>query len=287
MDSRQRVDEASLAKLLAWFEAAGCQGAILAGTNGEGPSLSATEKRELIACAAGMRGKLELILGIATPSLEEAVWLARRAADANAAAVLVMPPGYFREASEEGIEAWFGAVVERSPVPVIVYNFPQRTGITLSPSLLERLGKHTNMAGVKDSSGERSNLSEYRSALDKDKALFVGNETLLLEALEQGWSGTISGAANSVPLWLSQIVAEWIGGEKESAAAKFRILLPVLEEIRRAPQPAGHKAVLKAYGVLEEDTVRLPLTACPIETRNSLLSEIQRATGYSLGLKLS
>ena len=75
MDSKQGVDEASLAKLLAWFEAAGCQGVVLAGTNGEGPSLSATEKRELIACAAGMRGKLELILGIATPSIEEAVWL--------------------------------------------------------------------------------------------------------------------------------------------------------------------------------------------------------------------
>src|SRR5688500_12308551 len=60
MDGEQRVDEPSLAKLLAWFEAAGCRGAVLAGTNGEGPSLSATEKRELIACAAGMRGKLEL-----------------------------------------------------------------------------------------------------------------------------------------------------------------------------------------------------------------------------------
>ena len=287
MDCRQKVDETSLAKLLAWFEAAGCQGAVLAGTNGEGPSLSATEKRDLIACASGMRGKLELILGIATPSLEEAVWLCRRAADASAVAVLVMPPGYFRDVSEEAIEAWFRAVLDRSPIPVVVYNFPQKTGITLSPLLLERLGKHANMAGVKDSSGEHANLPGYRSALEKDKVLFVGNETLLIEALEQNWSGTISGAANSIPLWLSQIVSNWFENEIESAVAKFRILLPVLEAIRKAPQPAGHKAVLKAYGVLRESAVRLPLTDCPIETRDTLLKEIENATGYSLGLKLS
>jgi len=284
MDRQQKVDEASLAKLLAWFEAAGCKGAVLAGTNGEGPSLSATEKRDLIDCASGMRGKLDLILGIATPSIEEASWLCRRAADSNAAAVLVMPPGYFREVSEEAIGAWFQAILDRSPIPVIVYNFPQRTGITLSAPLLQRLGKHSNMAGAKDSSGERANLAGYRNALDQDKSLFVGNETLLVEALEQGWSGTISGAANSVPLWLSQIVSNYFENEKESAEAKFRILLPVLEAIRKSPQPAGHKAVLKAYSVLQESTVRLPLNDCTDQTRDSLLKEIEKSTGYSLGL---
>lgn len=281
MRADQRVDEESLAKLLAWFESAGCRGAVLAGTNGEGPSLSAVEKRDLIEAGMRLRGKLEMVLGIATPSLEEAVWLARRAADAGAAGVLVMPPGYFREAGEDGIVSWFESLLERSPAPVIVYNFPQRTGITLTPGLLERLGRHANMAGVKDSSGDAANLAGYRAALPEGKALYVGNETLLLDALEAGWSGSISGAANSVPHWLAQIVDEWFAGDRVSAGEKFKILRPVLEAIRTAPQPAGHKAVLHRFGVLAEPALRLPLSAAGPGVRDALLAAIERATGIT------
>jgi 4-hydroxy-tetrahydrodipicolinate synthase len=285
LDEKGRVDAAGLAKLLAWFEAAGCRGAVLAGTNGEGPSLSATEKRDLIetACRLGVfgpEGRLVLILGIATPSLEEAVWLCRRAADAGAAAALAMAPGYFREASEEGVARWFEALLERSPLPVLVYNFPQRTGFTISANLLRRLSEHPNLAGVKDSSGEVANLAGYREALEECHRLFVGNETLLLDCLRAGWSGTISGAANSVPQLLSQIVGEWLEDGRESAEAKFRILLPVLEALRTAPQPAGHKALLHAYGVLPSPAVRLPLEACPPETLRSLLDEVALHTGF-------
>src|SRR5436305_4424299 len=99
-DEKGRVDILCVARLLAWFEAAGCKGAVLAGTNGEGPSLSATEKRDLIREAIPLRGKLDIILGIATSSLEEAVWSCNQAQNAGAVAALVMPPSYFREATE-------------------------------------------------------------------------------------------------------------------------------------------------------------------------------------------
>ncbi len=279
MTPAQKIDFESLAKLLSWFESAGCRGAVLAGTNGEGPSLSAIEKRELIERAAGMRGKLDLILGIATPSLEEAVWLGRRAADSGAIAALVMPPGYFREASEEGLAAWFEALLDRSPIPILVYNFPQRTGITLRPGLIERLGRHPQMAGVKDSSSEEANLAGYREALGDDKVLFVGNETLLLSAMESGWTGTISGAANSVPHALASIVEAWSEGDRTSAQERFSILLPVLEALRAAPQPAGHKGVLARFGVLDWPTVRLPLEAADASVTESLCAAIEQAIG--------
>src|SRR4051812_46324331 len=96
------VDQPGMARLLAWFESQGCAGAVLAGTNGEGPSLSAVEKRDLLRAMLPMRGKLELILGVATPSLSEAIWSCRQVAKAGATAALVMAPGYFREASEDG-----------------------------------------------------------------------------------------------------------------------------------------------------------------------------------------
>jgi dihydrodipicolinate synthase/N-acetylneuraminate lyase len=266
MDASGQVDGPSVARLLAYFEAAGCKGVVLAGTNGEGPSLSAVEKRDLLRLASGCAGSLELVLGIATPSLDEAKWSCDQAGKNGATAVLVMPPAYFRTATEEGIAEWFEQLADGSPVPVLAYNFPRMTGFTMSQSFVARLASHPNIAGFKDSSGEAANLAAYRAASDsplpsggegsgvRGKRLFVGDETLLLQALAKGWIGTISGAANCVPQWLSQIVAE-------RDETKFHILLPVIKAIRAQSQPAANKAVLHALGVIATPHPRLPLKA--------------------------
>lgn len=278
------IDYPSVGKLLAYFEASGCAGVVLAGTNGEGPSLGAVEKRDLIREAMPLRGQLDVVLGIASASLEEAVWLSNQAEKAGAVASLVMAPGYFREATEQGIESWFGQLLDRSRIPIIVYNFPQRTGITLTPDLLGRLARHQNFAGVKDSSSSVENLSGYADAvLPLEKKLYVGDEALLIKALEAGWSGSISGSANSVPLPLATIIGEWHSGMEESSRAKHSLILPVIERLRKSPQPATHKGVLKARGVIQSSGVRLPLLPIQEEEMVGLYSLIESATGsYAL-----
>jgi dihydrodipicolinate synthase/N-acetylneuraminate lyase len=258
MDANGEVDEPSVARLIAYFEAAGCKGVVLAGTNGEGPSLSAYEKRDLLRLAHTCKGNLELVLGIATPSLDEARWSCEQAAKNGAVAVLVMPPSYFRTATEGGIMEWFVALAGSSPVPVLAYNFPKMTGFTMSQAFVAELAQHPNIAGFKDSSGEATNLGDFAAAAlvrtnpNGPNRLFVGDETLLLEALTKGWTGTISGAANCVPQWLSQIVAT-------RDETKFQIALPVIKAIRSQPQPAANKAVLHALGVISTPHPRLPL----------------------------
>lgn len=253
------IDDAGVAKLLAYFEAAGCQGVVLAGTNGEGPSLSAYEKRDLVRAAVSSRGELKLVLGVSTPSLTEAQWLCNQSGNSGADAILLMPPGYFRNAPETGVESWMNDVIDSSPLPVIVYNFPKMTGFTFSADLLGRLCAHENVIGVKDSSGERANLDSYRRALAPAKQLFVGDETLLIEALEAGWSGSISGAANVCPVWMSRVVREWHEGRHDDARAAFSMVLPVVEAVRTSLQPATNKAVLAGLGVIDNGYPRLPL----------------------------
>lgn len=283
LDEKGRIDWAGVAKLLAWFESSSCTGAVLAGTNGEGPSLSATEKRELIEKAMPLRGKLDLILGIATPSIEEAKWLCRRAADAGAVGALVMPPFYFREAGEEGIKDWFLELLDSSPLPVIIYNFPKRAGMPISHGLMAELAGHEQMAGAKDSSGERENLSGYRKAIIReDQRLFVGDETLLFEALDAGWSGTISGASNVLALPISALVQDYLDGNAESAEAKFRLVLPLIGAIRKSPQPASHKAILNDWGVLPTARVRRPLLEADRATTDELRKLIEGQTGLPL-----
>lgn len=279
-NEKGQIDMAAMARLLAWFEAAGCKGAVLAGTNGEGPSLSATEKRDLIRDAIPLRGNLDIVLGIATSSLEEAVWSCNQAEKAGAIGALVMPPSYFREASEDGIVEWFFSLLNRTGIPILVYNFPQRTGVTITGEMLKRLAEVEGFAGAKDSSGARENLASYASALDgAGKALYVGNETLLIEALDAGWTGTISGAANVMPYPLAQIVTDWVVGKQESARAKHQLALPAIEALRGKAQPATNKALLENMGVLPSSAVRLPLSTLAASSVGDLRAELERHLG--------
>ena len=269
------VDLPTVARQFAWYKAGGCSGVLLAGTNGEGPSLSAVEKRDFVKAAVGLADGLEIILGVATPSLDEAKWLCKQAFLAGASAALVMPPGYFRDVSEEGVAKWFEVVLDSSPIPVLIYNFPSRTGITLSAGLMERLSNHERMLGLKDSSGNPDNLPAYAAALQgKGKCLFVGDETLLMDALHYGWTGTISGAANVLPNWLSQIVAEWTI-DRESAETKFELIRPVLKSLRSVPQPGANKRLLAELGVLPSAEPRLPLEALPLERVQTVLDAVR------------
>jgi dihydrodipicolinate synthase/N-acetylneuraminate lyase len=284
-DEKGRIDMAATARLLAWFESEGCTGAVLAGTNGEGPSLSAPEKRDFVLGAMALRGKLDLILGIATPSLDEAVWLCKQAAKFGCVAVLVMPPFYFRDASPQRIEDWMKAVLDASPCPVIVYNFPQKAGITLPAEMLGRLGKHSNCAGVKDSSGFAENLVAYRQVLDSDRALMVGDETLLIRALDAGWTGSISGAANVLPNWLSEVVRAFHAGEHENSTAKFELVLPSIQLLRKQLQPAMNKALLQRLGVLPSDRMRLPLEPAAEAQIASQTEALESALGLRFPLR--
>lgn len=245
-DSEGRVDPLGVARLLAFFQAEGATGVVLAGTTGEGPSLSSFEKRELVRTAVPLAHGLPVWLGVATPSVEEAVFLAREAGKAGAAGILLLPPFFYRDADPT---AWLRAVLDRSPVDAILYHFPR-----FAPPVPLDLLDHPRAVGLKDSSGARENLAAF-AGFAGTKRLFVGDETLLAEALAHGWSGTISGAANVVCRELAGALAD----AGESREVKLELLLPRLRAIRAAPQPMGHKRTLVERGILDRADVRPPL----------------------------
>jgi dihydrodipicolinate synthase/N-acetylneuraminate lyase len=278
-DAEGRVDMAGVAKLLAYFEACGCKGAVLAGTNGEGPSLSAVEKRDLIRAAMPLRGTLDLILGIATPSLDEAKWLVSQAGKAGAAAVLVMAPGYYRRASAAGIEAWFLSVLDSAALPVLVYRHPDLTGIDYEPAMIARLAAHPSFGGFKDSSGPHL-WREFKEAIG-DKPMFAGDERHVVAAMDAGWSGTISGCANVIPQWLAAVVREH---GTESGAAKFELIGPVLDKLRTSPQPETNKAIQAAWGLIGSGAPRLPLVSAEAGEAMALIEATLGIRAGNLGI---
>lgn len=266
-DEVGNIDALSLVRHLAWLESKGCVGVTLAGTTGEGPSLSAVEKRDMLRIAKSAAGGLKVILGVLTSSLSEAKWMVQQAGKNGADAILLMPPSYFRRASVSGVTEWLQDVMDHSPLPVLLYNFPKMSGYGFSAESLSSLRVHPKFAGLKDSSGDLANLALFRSLVGPDDSLFVGDETLLLSAMEAGWTGSISGAANVVPQWLSRLIASWLAGDEASARTLFEFILQALVAIRSCPQPETHKAVLKAAGLLSNDSPRLPLKPVEVDDR--------------------
>lgn len=195
-----------------WCLAHGCNALNILGTTGEANSLSTAQRGLLMQVAASRFDPRRLMVGTGVPDLETTVSLTRLATQLGYAAALVLPPYYYKPVSEDGIFAWFSALVVRSaayPIDIYLYNFPQLTGIEFSPALAARLRSAFpgRIKGAKDSSG---NLDYARSlAAISGFAVFPSNEIALADAARDNFAGSISATVNidpasSAALWSNQ-----------------------------------------------------------------------------------
>jgi 4-hydroxy-tetrahydrodipicolinate synthase len=195
-------DARAQAAHLRWLASEGLDGALILGTNGEFPSLSLVERREVAEAAVAAGSGLRLILGIGSCALPEALEMVDLAASLAYDAVLCPPPFYFRSAPADGIAAFFWEILERSALPVLLYHIPQVTGVPISSPVLDLLADHRRLEGVKDSSGD---VDEMRRLLARfeDGSYLVGNDRLVTACIEAGGAGSISAAASVAPALVS------------------------------------------------------------------------------------
>ena len=239
--------------------AAGVSGLVVCGSTGEAAMLEADEQRRLVEVARdAMTDGAWLIAGTGGESTRETIALSRAAATAGADAVLVRPPSYFSTAASPAtLVTHFRAVADASPVPVMLYNIPKYTHISLSPGLLQQLAGHERIIGVKDSSGDPKNVAAYREAVP-EWTIVVGGASLLLTALELGCQGGIVGVACYQPGLCVQLLREFERGHRDAAGALQERITPLDKEIVGKLGPAGVKAAMDAVG-LYGGPVRAPL----------------------------
>lgn len=192
-----------------WALANGCDGLNVLGTTGEANSLSCKQRKAVMTAAADVLPREALMVGTGTPDLATTIELTRLAHELGFAAALVLPPYYYKGVSEDGLFAWFAALVEATagqPVPIYLYNFPQMTGIRFSPALAARLASAFpgRIVGAKDSSGDMDYAAEI--ARIEDFAVFPSSETALSRARQDNFAGCISATVNvtaalSAALW--------------------------------------------------------------------------------------
>lgn len=250
--------------------ALGLDGIVAAGSTGEAPLLDADEQRRLVAeLRAVVPRDRWLLAGTGAESTRGAIALSRAAAAEGADALLVRPPSYYHAAhSAESIAAYFRAVADAAPVPVLVYNIPKYTQLPIAPELLAELAAHGNIVGAKDSSGDPKNLAAYRAAVPQ-WSLLVGSGSLLVTALELKCQGGIMAVACFAPQLSASIFAAAQAGDWSRARELQTRLATLDKEIVGKLGPAGIKAAMDCVG-LYGGPVRAPLAPLAAQDRDRI-----------------
>jgi dihydrodipicolinate synthase/N-acetylneuraminate lyase len=241
--------------------AAGLDGVVVAGSTGESALLDPDEQRRMVAWVREvLSDERWLVVGTGAESTRQAIALTCAAAAEGADAALVRPPAYFATAvSAASLIDYYRAVADASPVPVLVYNIPKYTHVAIAPGLLQQLGSHRNIVGVKDSSGDAKNLAAYRDAAPT-WSVFVGSASLLYQALELGCDGGILAAACFAAALSARVYAAFRAGDRAAAGQLQERLGPLDKEVVGKLGPAGVKAAMDAVGGgLYGGPVRAPL----------------------------
>jgi dihydrodipicolinate synthase/N-acetylneuraminate lyase len=198
---RDELDVAGLEKLLEHILSGGVSGLFILGTTGEGPSLSYRLRRELIErVCKQVKKRVPVLVGITDTAFVESAQLARRAADSGADAVVAAPPYYMPEGQPE-LQEWLDHLVPELPLPLFLYNMPPLTKVSYEIETVRHALEHSRIIGLKDSSGDLNYFKDAASLLKQrpDWSLFIGPEGKLLDALQLGGHGGVSGGANLFP----------------------------------------------------------------------------------------
>lgn len=263
--------------------AAGLHGLVVAGSTGEAVLLDESERERLVESARAVipRDRL-LIVGAGAEATRTVIRRARHAARAGANAVLVVSPHYYSAAmTADALRAHFRRVADESPVPVVLYNIPKYVGFAIPPALVAELAVHPNVIGIKDSSGDRDQLSGYLRAQGDGFAVLTGSGTMYQASLAAGARGGILAVALFAPE-ASLAVYEASGrGDAAAALAAQALLAPLGATIVGALGVAGVKAALDLVG-LRGGAVRpplMPLGPSDLEKVRALLTEGALAVG--------
>lgn len=193
------VDFETLGELLDFQLENGTDAVVVCGTTGEASAMTYQERSEAVAfCVRHVGGRVPVIAGSGSNSTENAVTLSREAERRGADALLVVTP-YYNKATQAGLIRHYRTIADAVSLPIILYNVPSRTGVSVAPETYAALAEHPNIVGVKEASGNLGNIQRTRSLCPKDFTIWSGNDDETVPICALGGKGVISVAANILP----------------------------------------------------------------------------------------
>lgn len=250
IDGQGRPDPDAFERVIDFVVERGMEGVVIGGGTAEYPHFSEEERAALIAQAVRrMRGERIVIASVGTSSIYSTLRLARCAVDCGADALLIPMPHFFRY-EQEDLASFCEAVCAAVSIPCLLYNLPSFTaGVSVETSI-QLFRNVPNLVGMKDSSGDRNRLERLACArAGGEFSLFVGDDSLLLDALRAGWNGVVSGIASFAPELIRAVYESYRSGDTERASRCQHALDEVIEQVVRLPIPWGVRVGLAARGI--------------------------------------
>lgn len=255
----ERVDEAAFRKVVSLLVGAGVHGLFPVGTGGEFSALTLEEKKRLMRLAVEeAAGRAFVMPNVGAITTVESVELARHAEAVGCDAVSAVTP-YFLKPSQDELVEHYRAICAAVKIPVLAYNIPDRTGVTIAVPTVVRLAKAApNFIGIKDSSGDLSNAAEILWACPPGFRVFMGRDTLIYGALLHGLAGAVAATGNVAPALAVGIYQAWEANDLPKALALQARLAPVRKLFGVGSHPGGLKEAMFQLGMLECTKCRRP-----------------------------
>ena len=269
------VDFPALGRLIELQIAGGCAAVVVCATTGESAVLSYPEHKaivgEAVRCA---RGRIPVIAGAGSNSTDHALTLIRQAEEAGADGTLLVTP-YYNKTSQAGLIRHYSYLADRAEKPILLYDVPARTGMTIAPETLAELSRHPRIAGVKAAGTDLDAISRAMRLCPADFSFYSGNDSLTLPLMALGAKGVISVCANLIPEAMSELTRLCLAGDYRDAASLHYEYLELMEALFLDVNPIPVKAAMAAAGLCSGE-LRQPLTELSKEKRAKLISLMQR-----------
>ncbi|HLB69945.1 MAG TPA: 4-hydroxy-tetrahydrodipicolinate synthase [Candidatus Methanoperedens sp.] len=259
-----KIDEEGLRKNIEFLIEGGVSGVVPCGTTGESATLSIQEHERVIEITVE-HSTVPVIAGTGSNNTVEAIELTESAEDSGADAALLITP-YYNKPNDRGMIAHFKTIANKVDIPLILYNVPSRTGINLKPEIVAELAKESNIAGIKEASGNLEQVTRIiEMTQDEDFVVYSGDDALTLPILSLGGIGVISVVANVAPALVVSMVEAFRRKDLEKARQTHIKLAPLVRAVFLETNPIPVKKAVELIG-LPAGEPRLPLA--PISPEN-------------------
>lgn len=278
--NKNGVDYDAFERLIEWQIQEGINALVIAGTSGEGSTLTDDEHKELLGFAVEkIAGRVPVIAGTGSNDTAYAIELTKYASEIGCDAMLLVTP-YYNKATQRGLIESFRAIADASTKPCILYNVPSRTGCNLTPASCAVLAEHPNIVGVKEASGNISQIAEIAALTKGNFDIYSGNDDQIVPLMSLGGKGVISVVSNILPRKTVELCDKFFAGDLEGSRAIQLELLPLINSLFCEVNPIPAKAAVSALG-FGENYVRLPLTTMEPENE-AKMRELMREQGLNV-----
>ena len=274
------IDYDRLAKNIDFQYENGTTALVVCGTTGENPTHSEDEHNELVRFTVqASRGRMKVIAGVGSNNTKTALKYAQNARYAGADGILMVTP-YYNKSTQKGLIEHFSYVADRVEIPMILYNVPSRTGISISAETYKVLSRHPNINGIKEASGDFSLIAKVRSQCGDDLFLWSGNDDNTVPMMALGALGVISVASNIVPAVTVKLCALCLEGDFSAATELYGKYARLFSTLFIETNPIPVKAAMKLMD-MDSGILRLPLVEIS-EENLAKLKAVMRESGLNV-----